>query len=364
MNGNKTAIISVVAIIVVALIAYFAIRKAPSAPNLEPTPIGTEPAAGTRQPGSPNVTTKGVSFISQSTAVLNGEVNPNGVQTSYWYEYGTTESLGRASGAQLIGGGYVTYSAPAAVTGLSANTAYFYRLVAQNQYGKVNGGLMSFQTTNTPPPPYVAPTVETRAATEVAENQATLQALVNPRGSTTTYWFEFGRTTALGDTTGPKSAGAGTANVSVSTTITGLEQDTTYYYRVDAQNGYGTVVGAIRSFTTRATNPPPRQGDAPDVNTMSATNVGQTSSTVRGEVDPNGSQTSFYFEYGKSSLFGLFTLDQKTTSQSAGGGNAMLAVSAGLSGLDPSSTYYYRLVASSSFGTSRGAIFSFTTSGQ
>ena len=78
---------------------------------------------------------------------------------------------------------------------------------------------------------------------------------------------------------------------------------------------------------------------------------------MTGTVNPGGQATTWYVEYGTSTSYG-----SKTANVSAGAGTANTAVSASLTGLAPGTTYHYRVVATNSCGTSRGADGIFTTS--
>ena len=95
---------------------------------------------------------------------------------------------------------------------------------------------------------------------------------------------------------------------------------------------------------------------APAAITGPVSAVGATSATASGTVNPNGRATSWYFEFGTSTSYG-----RKTSTKSAGSGTANAQVSAGLTGLSPRTTYHYRLVATSTDGTTRGADGVFTT---
>ncbi len=365
MNDNKSSVVitGIIAVVAVLGIAYWAMNKTPTTTIVYPPATTTTTQTPTAQTGAPSVSTKSVTFVSQSTAVLNGSVNPNGVQTSYWYEYGPTDSLGIFSRVQLIGGGRASYNAPLAVSGLSPSSTYSYRIAAQNQYGTVYGSILSFETNNTPPVAYPSPNAQTKGVSDLTQTSATISGITNPNGLSTFYWFEYGDSPLLGNTTETSNAGGGKVNTTVTSHISGLEADTTYYYRFDTQNGYGTANGNILSFTTNPKTPlPPPTGKAPTATTDNANGVTKSSAVLHGQVNPNGSQTTYYFEYGKSTLFGIFNLDQKTDAKSAGAGKAVVSTSANLSGLDPNSTYYYRLITNNTFGTDRGAIFSFTTS--
>jgi hypothetical protein len=93
------------------------------------------------------------------------------------------------------------------------------------------------------------PFAETNAATGVGASEATLTGVVNPEGSETKYYFEYGKTTGYGTKTVEVSAGAGTGSLEVSKTITGLESGALYHYRIVATSSYGTTDGADRTVT-------------------------------------------------------------------------------------------------------------------
>jgi len=360
MSTTAKTILWVVVIILILLGIYYWTTSSPQTYNVEEPE--TNIVVNNNTAGVPVVTTRDASFISQSTAILNGDINPNGVQTSYWYEYGSTEALGSFTPPQLVGGGYVVYGAPGAVVGLKSNTFYYYRLTAQNQYGKVYGAVSSFKTTTTPPAKYYPPSVQTKNSTAVLTTTATLNGSVNGNGSNTFYWFEYGENLTLGSTTPIVQVKSGSSTMDISAGISSLKSNTTYYYRLNAQNAYGTANGNIFVFTTAPTNPPPTPvGNAPVSITDLATNVATSSATLNGQVNPNGATTTYHFEYGKSTLFGLFTLDEKTDNFSAGSGKTLTKIAKNITNLDSESTYYFQLIAENQYGTTRGSVYSFTT---
>ncbi len=99
------------------------------------------------------------------------------------------------------------------------------------------------------PPP--RPTVFTGSATAITSSSATLTGTVNPNGQTTTYRFDYGKTTAYGGRSPDTAAGSGTAAASVTATLSGLTRKTLYHYRLVATNPSGTSFGADATFTTR-----------------------------------------------------------------------------------------------------------------
>lgn len=94
----------------------------------------------------------------------------------------------------------------------------------------------------------------------------------------------------------------------------------------------------------------------PVVQTLAATNIADSSATLNGSITPNGSATTYHFDWGTTLSFG-----DTTTTQSAGSGSTPVAVSAPVTGLIPETQYFFRLVGNSSLGTYIGDTLSFTT---
>jgi hypothetical protein len=130
-------------------------------------------------PGAvPTVTTLAATSIGASGATLNGNVNPNGLPTDAWFEWGTSPSLVtfNTSSAQALEAGTNPLSVTATLSGLSSGTTYYYRVAASNSTGSANGSIASF-TTVSPLLFGVVSTTPTDNATDV------------PLGSTVTVTF-------------------------------------------------------------------------------------------------------------------------------------------------------------------------------
>ncbi|HVW19328.1 MAG TPA: hypothetical protein VHB30_13865 [Solirubrobacteraceae bacterium] len=95
---------------------------------------------------------------------------------------------------------------------------------------------------------------------------------------------------------------------------------------------------------------------APNATTGGAQDVIQTSALLTGRVNPHGTGTTYYFQYGTTAGYG-----KRTASHSAGNGYGAIAVQAKAYGLAASTRYHYRIVAVSSAGTTRGADRVFAT---
>ena len=310
----------------------------------------------TSQAGSPNVVTSSSAIPTDTTVVVSGTVTPNGAKTQYWFEFGITPSLGSKTSAQMIGSGYSALPSPGYITGLAKDTTYFYQIVAQNSLGKVVGSQFSFKTTNGVSVPVGStPTVRTSSASSVSRTSVILNGNVTPNKATTSYWFEYGTTKDFGNTTSVQDIGNGTAGVSASVQVENLNPLTTYYYRLNAQNQFGTIVGSTLSFKTTG----PAAPSAPDALTRSAISINGTSATLRATVNPNGAQTQYWFEFSTDSQ--LATSVQSSSQTSAGSGTINTSVTASATSLSTSTTYYFRVVTQNSLGTTDGDILSFKT---
>jgi len=98
-------------------------------------------------------------------------------------------------------------------------------------------------------------------------------------------------------------------------------------------------------------------GKPPAAATGSASAITGTSATLSGTVNPNGASTQYWFACGTSStLSGAAKTATATLS-----GSSTITVSAKVTGLKPLTKYYFQLQSSSSAGSTKGAIASFTT---
>ncbi|NQU15672.1 MAG: hypothetical protein HQ561_16075 [Desulfobacteraceae bacterium] len=132
--------------------------------------------------------------------------------------------------------------------------------------------------------------------------------------------------------------------MSVSESITGLDCNTTYHYRLVGVNSQGTSYGEDQTFKTSLC-----PVSKPTVTTGSATSVGTSSATLNGTVNPNGATTTYYFRYGTTQNYGM-----TTTITSVGSGNDAVSASASITELSDNTIYYFALVGVNSAGASSG----------
>jgi hypothetical protein len=184
--------------------------------------------------------------VQRTSAVLAAKIDPEGAETTYYFEYGASEAYGSSTPRVSAGSGFEGVRVSAEPSGLTQASTYHYRVVAESSAGKSFG---PDQTLTTLP----AAVIEDEGAADVSGSSATLQADIDPLGSDTTYRFEYGTSTSYGSSAPVPAgdAGSGTGNVGVSAHPQGLQPDTVYHFRVVAANAEGEVDGPDQSFTTQ-----------------------------------------------------------------------------------------------------------------
>jgi sugar lactone lactonase YvrE/phosphodiesterase/alkaline phosphatase D-like protein len=297
---------------------------------------------------APTDVTENATAITQTSATLNGTVDPNESKvTECVFEYGTSTSYGQSVPCSPSpGSGTSPVAVSAAVTGLSTHTTYHFRIHSSNEGGTAYGQDGTFKTLRYPP------VVETKAASSVTQTTATLNATVNPNGGEATECkLEYGTSTSYGKTAScSPSPGSGESPVAVSAAVTLLTANTTYHVRVVATNAGGTGSGSDVAFKTLP--------NAPTAVTKAATSITQTTATLNAMVNPNGSEvTSCKLEYGTTSSYG----QSASCSPSPGSGESPVAVSAQITGLTGNTTYHFRISATNAGGTGVGSDETFKT---
>ena len=92
----------------------------------------------------------------------------------------------------------------------------------------------------------------TGAATGVSQSAATVSGSVNPEGARASVSFQFGTTTAYGQSTAAQLTGPDNAADTFSAALTGLPAGTTIHYRAMATSDFGTQLGADQTLTTKS----------------------------------------------------------------------------------------------------------------
>jgi phosphodiesterase/alkaline phosphatase D-like protein len=303
------------------------------------------------------------------SVTFEANVNPENQETSVVFEYAITEAaLLKGEGVKVpAAAGLPATGENQAVSelaeGLQPAQGYFFRVTATNATG----------TTHTTPIAFATPAVplveETQPeASEVTQNTALIghitidpemeEPLEEPREEPT-YYILYGTTEAYGQALpAPVHAGAGyglTGREVPPVALSGLTPGTTYHYAVVAHNQNGTETSHDHQFTTVAAEP---LTTAPAVGSSSAQFVNEDSAVIEGEINPEGLPASFEVQYATSSAYGVGSPTGQVTPFAT-----MQGTITALTGLQPNTTYHYRLVASSQAGTSYGPDETFTTTG-
>jgi phosphodiesterase/alkaline phosphatase D-like protein len=301
------------------------------------------------------------SVQSPFAATLEATVNPELQASTCEFEYGTDSSLAThmivPCLTALEGGGGVGRSV--ALTGLKPGTKYYYRLAATNGTGETKGTevepIKEFTTATAE-----APSIAGEGISGLSAAGVTFGAHINPNYQATVYGFEYSTTEAeLLEGHGTKVAGANplaaeSAELPASVVVSGLEPGKTYFYRATATNNTGTTIDStVESFTTPV---------VPLVSTGEAQGITQATATLSGTVDPEGEETSYYFQYVSDARYqtaiaeaaanpyaaGETTAPVKLTEAGGGpytGDEPQMIPPTLATGLLPGVTYHYRVVA-------------------
>ncbi len=289
----------------------------------------------------PTVTTMAASPVDAVSATLNGTIDPGGVSSTYHFEYGQDTNYGSQTTESdpLTGSGAVAASGP--VSGLLPNTTYHFRIVGTNGAGSITGDDLTVTTDPAPP------TLDGSSAyaSVITTTGATLNGTLNPNSSPTSFHFEYGTDTSYGTSTAGTDAGAGSSDQPVTADLAGLTAGTTYHYRLVADNGTGGVQqGADGVFSTGPGTP------------VSATEVSVFGATLRGVINPHGAPTTYHFDYGKDTSYGLITVEAD-----GGSGDGDEPVSQPTIRLTPGTTYHVRLVSTANGQTTTSDDQTFTS---
>jgi hypothetical protein len=326
----------------------------------------------------PTVDSESVSNVTPFNATLEAKVTSGDEATEYAFEYAKKATeIGTVSATTLgmgtLPGNLEEQTAVPAETGdvLTPGTTYYYRAVATNGTGTEDGVVESFTTEA-----LQAPMIASERVEGVTHTSAVLLASVDPEYQNTTFQFRFGPAPAYGllapaipesmggeDFGGDSEVGSNTAGEGLQ-----LQPNTEYHYEAVATNATGTSEG-LTSAPGDATfltlpNPPIASTDE------EASAVTTSTATISGSVNPAASgfpaqdDTKYSFQYGTTTSYGHqvsglldqveaeackidLEKDETCPSESeAGEGVGAKGEQSNLVGLEPGTTYHYRIVAS------------------
>lgn len=279
--------------------------------------------------------------IGHTTAIVKGVVDRAGgtkiVSCEFKYGFGPKYN-GPGSGSKpCTSAGPLPYegaSTPveAELTELTTGSTYHYGLFATNEKGE------NFGIDRTVIPAFVLK-VQTLPVEEIDTDGAVLKGSFDPDNKATEYWFEYGIDGSYGLKTSVTTGVTGTGVTTVGKELNNLPSGKTFHYRLVAKNAEGTTFGVDRTFRT---------GSPPDISGVRATEIAETSATLKAAINPVGFETKYQIEYGINPEYDHSVPASLT---SIGSGEEKVNVSHSVTGLLAGFTYHFRVVAENKWGT-------------
>jgi hypothetical protein len=283
----------------------------------------------------PYATTGPTSTVGHTTATITGHLfdGGRGAITGCHFEYGETETFEIGSVPCEPGGPYGPEAdVTANLAGLTPETTYHYRLVASNGTSSAEGAERTFK-------PQIVNDAKTEPAINLSNEGAELVGSYGGDGTDTKFHFELGTSTFYSRSTPQQDAGSPTGAQTLGpVAVAGLQPATTYHFRLVASNAFGTTYGQDRVFTTFA---------RPLVGSLSSSTPTPTTAVLSAQIDPRGGDTTYHFEYGPTTAYGV---SAPVPDPGIGATPGNQEVTLELQNLEARTTYHFRVVAQNNFG--------------
>jgi hypothetical protein len=322
------------------------------------TPVNAA-AVGTGVNTAPSVTTGGASSITLTSATAAGSIPATGCTaiTAYGIEYSTTAGFPNGTGIQVASSNLSGGNFSSNLTGLASGTTHYYKAYATNAGGTTYGTEQSF-TTLTP-----NPTINTTALTAFGN------VCINTTAGPNSFTITGSNLTTANVTVGPlagytfSTTSGGTYTASLNLSQPGGSYSQQVFVRftptaVQSYNGNIPVNGGGIAAPVNVAASGAGVNTTASVTTGAVSAITQTSATAAGSITAIGCSavTAYGIEYSTTNNFPLGSGIQVASSNLSGSN-----FSSNLTGLTPSTTFYYRAYATNGGGTAYGSQLSFTT---
>ncbi|MFN8210568.1 MAG: FISUMP domain-containing protein [Bacteroidales bacterium] len=284
-------------------------------------------------------------MLETTSVKLQGALNPFDKITTVYFDYGKTEAYGD-SVITYPGNvkGHIQTAVSANLTGLFPKTLYHYRIKVRFDGGCITGSDKTFTTRGD------SASILSASTSSLTASSVVINCIVNPGELETSAFVEYGKTESYGTsievTPSPLS---GNSNIHVSADLINLEPGINYHFRIKAVNRLGPVYSTDYTFTTL--------GGPPIISISKLKRLKGSSVILNGYVNANYFSTSAVFEFGETPDLGTeFPVENGPVA-----GSSPVYVTKSLTGLNPETTYYYRLKASNILGTVSSPDSVFTT---
>lgn len=299
------------------------------------------------------VSTSGATNVTPSTATLNGSISvvgsPEYTQKGFCYSTSSSNPTINNTKIPVSGSGSGNYSYN--LSGLSYNTTYYYRAYAIQNGSTIYGSVVNFNTG------YTATVVETNSnVTNIKYDQATIGFAIRNVGDPACTEAGICYGTSSSPTINSNTvSGVANATYNQSKTITGLSENTTYYFRAYAMQNGAPVYGTAFSFKT---------AERPSVSTLAYSNLQNTYGLMNmwqvqlnGEVNSVGNPPI----NGRGFKYSTSGDPEKSGTTVSASGSSKGKYSASLTSLKSNTTYYVRAYVKNSLGYEYGDLITFTT---
>ena len=303
------------------------------------------------------VTSGAASAITSISATVAGTIPSNGCSaiSAYGVEYSTINGFPNGSGTAVASTNLSGINFSSNLTGLTPTTTYYYHAYATNNGGTAYGAQGTFTTTT--------PTLTTSALT--AFGNVCINTTAGPNSFTIT-----GTNLTTANVTVAALAGftySTTAGGTYTATLNLVQPGGVYSQQifvrftptaVQSYNG-NIAVGGGGAATVNVAATGAGVNTAPSVTSGAASAITQTSATVSGTIPATGctAVTAYGIEFSTTNGFPNGTGTAVASTNLSG-----VNFSSALTGLAPSTTYYYHAYATNGGGTTYGTQGSFTTS--